>query len=76
MCRLLESTCSIDLTAATDRMPALLQVFVLCHLRVLTPLQALGWYLVSVKRDFSYFEGDSLKAVRYTVGQPMGSLSS
>lgn len=34
---------SIDLTAATDRMPALYQVFVIVSLRILTPLQALGW---------------------------------
>jgi len=34
---------SIDLTAATDRMPALYQVFVLINLRILTPLQAFGW---------------------------------
>lgn len=34
---------SIDLTAATDRMPALFQAFVLISLRILTPLQALGW---------------------------------
>lgn len=35
---------SIDLTAATDRMPALYQVFVLVMLRILNPLQALAWY--------------------------------
>jgi len=34
---------SIDLTAATDRMPALYQVFVLVSLRVLTPFQAFAW---------------------------------
>jgi hypothetical protein len=34
---------SIDITAATDRMPALYQVFVIVSLRILSPLQALGW---------------------------------
>lgn len=34
---------SIDLTAATDRMPALYQVFVLIVLRILTPFQAIAW---------------------------------
>jgi hypothetical protein len=34
---------SIDLTAATDRMPVLFQVYVIVSLRILTPLQALGW---------------------------------
>lgn len=35
---------SVDLTAATDRMPALFQVFVLVSLRILSPLQAFAWW--------------------------------
>jgi hypothetical protein len=67
---------SIDLTAATDRLPALYQVFVLIYLRILTPLQALGWYLVTTRREFVYLRDGSPKYVRYAVGQPMGELSS
>jgi hypothetical protein len=67
---------SIDLTAATDRMPALFQVFVIISLRILTPLQAFGWWWVTTRRSFSYNESGSLKRTRYVVGQPMGLLSS
>lgn len=65
---------SIDLTAATDRMPALYQVFVLISLRILTPIQAFGWWWVTTRRDFVYDK--SLRRIRYAVGQPMGLLSS
>jgi hypothetical protein len=67
---------SIDLTAATDRMPALYQVLVLVSLRILSPLQAFGWWWVSTRRTFVYKNGDVLERTRYVVGQPMGSLSS
>lgn len=67
---------SIDLTAATDRMPVLYQVFVIISLRILTPLQAFGWWWVTTKRDFTYTVDGERKYVRYKVGQPMGLLSS
>lgn len=67
---------SIDLTAATDRFPALFQMWVLIYLRILTPLQAVAWYLVTTCRTFVYFDKNNAKYVRYSVGQPMGLLSS
>jgi hypothetical protein len=67
---------SIDLTAATDRMPALFQVFALISMRVLTPFQAFAWWWVTTRRDFIYKDKGSPKCTRYTVGQPMGLLSS
>jgi hypothetical protein len=66
---------SIDLTAATDRMPALFQMLVLISLRILNPLQGFGWWWVTTRRDFSFKKGSPI-SVRYTVGQPMGILSS
>jgi len=67
---------SIDLTAATDRMPALFQMWVIVHLRILTPIQAIGWWWVTTRRTFVYKDKGILKCTRYTVGQPMGLLSS
>lgn len=67
---------SIDLKSATDRMPALFQVFVIVSLRILTPLQALAWWWVTTRRTFVYTDKGILKCTRYTVGQPMGLLSS
>jgi hypothetical protein len=67
---------SIDLTAATDRMPVLFQVYVIVSLRILTPLQAFGWWWVTTQRDFVYKDKGTQKRVRYAVGQPMGLLSS
>lgn len=67
---------SIDLTAATDRMPVLYQVWVLVACRILTPIQALAWWWVTTKRTFVYYDKDTLKCTRYKVGQPMGLLSS
>lgn len=71
-----EDLASIDLTAATDRMPALFQMLVLIYLRVLTPLQGIAWYWVTTCRTFHYNDGKEDKTVRYAVGQPMGLLSS
>jgi hypothetical protein len=77
MSRVSDPLASIDLTAATDRMPVVFQLWVIVHLRVLTPLQALAWYLVTTRRDFRVLEpGKDPKYIRYAVGQPMGELSS
>jgi len=67
---------SIDLTAVTDRLPAIYQLFVIISTRVLTPLQGIAWFLVTVKRTFTFKTVDGPKYVRYKVGQPMGMLSS
>jgi hypothetical protein len=67
---------SIDLSAATDRLPVLYQVLVLIGTRVLSPLQAVAWLLVTTKRTFVYKVDGVPKYLRYKVGQPMGALSS
>jgi len=68
---------SIDMTAATDRLPALYQAMVLCLTGLLKPGLSLAWYLVCVSRDFEVKrKTDKSMFVRYSVGQPMGLLSS
>jgi hypothetical protein len=76
MSRVNDPLASIDLTAATDRMPVLLQVWVLIACRILTPFQAFGWWWVTTRRTFVYTDKGTRKCVRYKVGQPMGLLSS
>eukprot|EP01083_Nonionella_stella_P032589 89203_1 len=69
-----EFTSSIDLTAATDRLPVLYQALVLYKLHLLSFNQALAWLMVVSWRPFEITGvGGELK---YTVGQPMGALSS
>jgi len=70
-----EFLASIDLTAATDRMPALFQMLVIISLGIVNPIQGLLWWLVTTRRDFRVSKGSS-KTIRYAVGQPMGALSS
>lgn len=67
---------SLDMTAATDRLPALYEVAVLILTGVLTPDQGLAWFLVVTNRSFTLRKGDKRGSVRYSVGQPMGLLSS
>jgi hypothetical protein len=74
---------SLDLTAATDRLPVALQVEVLRLLLESQPwpgwlkgnpnLVARLWRSVLTER---YFEDPSGRKVRYAVGQPMGAFSS
>jgi len=66
-----------DLSSATDRLPIVLQGVILEGLigRMLASL----WQIILVERDYyipvnSY--GIEVKSVRYSVGQPMGALSS
>jgi len=61
---------SYDLTAATDRLPILLQHCIL--MPVLGLHGADWWQTLLVKRDY-HFKGVNYK---YSVGQPMGALSS
>lgn len=72
------SAYSLDLSAATDRLPLSIQI------RLLTLLYgeefALNWARLLVDRDYSayhskYTNGREI-TVRYAVGQPMGALSS
>jgi hypothetical protein len=64
-----------DLSAATDRLPATLQRTILSNL--FSEKLGQAWYELLVGRDYvlshkKYGE----HRVRYTVGQPMGALSS
>nr|URG16550.1 MAG: RNA dependent RNA polymerase [Mitoviridae sp.] len=61
-----------DLSAATDRFPAVLTAWALFQCRVLSFEQAWCWWRVMTDREF-ISHGDR---VRYSVGQPMGFLSS
>lgn len=63
---------SLDLTAATDRLPIDLQVQVLAEISRETFSQA--WKNLMVKEPFLL--PDSSGYVKYSVGQPMGALSS
>ena len=82
---------SIDLSAATDRLPVSLQVDLLKSLlRDKVPDSALfaeAWRSILVDRKYSIFLSNEIKHgtvlpktvpedVMYTVGQPMGALSS
>jgi len=63
-----------DLSAATDRLPISLQV------SILTPLIgkecALAWKMLLVGRSYWLEDQGVLRELRYSVGQPMGALSS
>nr|UJQ92521.1 MAG: putative RNA-dependent RNA polymerase [Mitoviridae sp.] len=70
---------SLDLSAATDRLPADLQKALLAEL--ISPVYADHWYRLLVNRDYlvSYKDRNKVRRVlslRYAVGQPMGALSS
>lgn len=71
---------SFDLSAATDRIPVVLQEKLLATYT--TPTYAASWRAVLCDRWYwlpaSYTKtyGDSVRAVKYAVGQPMGALSS
>jgi hypothetical protein len=74
-----ESLDSLDLSAATDRLPALLQRDLLAEL--IDPVYADNWYKLLVGREYFVTYKDSNKVIRneslrYRVGQPMGALSS
>jgi hypothetical protein len=63
---------SFDLSAATDRFPAILIAWALFSCRVLSLKQAYYWWRVIADRKFQF----SGKTISYSVGQPMGMLSS
>lgn len=72
---------SFDLTAATDRLPAILTAFIIEGIWKL-PGIALLWKSIMTNRDFAFNGkvaeklGVSIGPYRYSVGQPMGGLSS
>lgn len=64
---------SLDLTAATDRIPAVLQRDIL---QLMTDKNtAWAWYHLMVDQPF-LIPGSKTEYVKYAVGQPMGALSS
>lgn len=65
---------SMDLSAATDRLPMSIQVPLIKELFQLTDAESNAWSSLLVDRDYAI--GNSGESVRYTVGQPMGALSS
>jgi len=68
---------SIDMKSCTDRLPAIFQLLVLYFSGLLSLEQSVAWYLLMVKRFFVYTSRRGFKRrVSYSVGQPMGLLSS
>lgn len=68
---------SFDISSCTDRFPAVVQAVTLEVLGLLTPRQSELWLKVCTDRDFFVpSKGRRPKFVRYSVGQPMGLLSS
>lgn len=65
---------SIDLTSATDRVPVVIQEYVLAAL-VGNKEYAAAWRELIMDRDYGTSWGDR-KPVRYGCGQPMGAYSS
>lgn len=69
---------SLDLTAATDRLPISIQILLLNELIQEIPSFGNKWAALLVNRNYRYFDPYSMSSgsVRYSVGQPMGALSS
>lgn len=69
-----KSLYSLDLSAATDRIPVGLQQFLLGHILNFEIAQA--WRNLLVGRVYRLHTNNSYKDLQYAVGQPMGALSS
>lgn len=69
-----ETWWSLDLSAATDRFPLVLQKLVIG--RMFNPQYASAWAALLVNRRYRLPPGLKTKWVRYAVGQPMGAYSS
>lgn len=74
---------SMDLSSATDRLPIRLQASLLASLFDLTDLEAQSWSELLVGRSYalssrmkSLTKDKTISSVTYSVGQPMGALSS
>lgn len=75
---------SLDLSAATDRLPLLIQQYMLTRWITQIPYFGDCWASILVKRSYRFFADpryDNSKhgirgSVKYAVGQPMGALSS
>lgn len=66
---------SLDLTAATDRVPVEIQEAVL-EAMLGSKEYAAAWRRLICDRDFSYSWAGGSKTIRYSTGQPMGAYSS
>jgi hypothetical protein len=73
-----KSLYSMDLSAATDRLPIAIQTPLLKEFFGLSDLEAQAWefLLIGEKYFLRANQGDSGKFYAYSVGQPMGALSS
>nr|WMI40080.1 MAG: RNA-dependent RNA polymerase [Rhizoctonia cerealis duamitovirus] len=69
-----KSLYSLDLTAATDRIPVLLQRDILKH--IFGSEIATAWMNLLVSRTYRFHGHNEINDLRYAVGQPMGALSS
>lgn len=69
---------SLDLSAATDRLPVVLQARLLDHIFKDIPLYGQKWMALLTNRDYmlNSKEYDIHQIFKYGVGQPMGALSS
>lgn len=69
---------SMDLSSATDRLPIMIQTPLIRQIFNLTEREALAWQSLLVSRPYKVSNKDlpSINEVRYSVGQPMGALSS
>jgi hypothetical protein len=69
-----KSIFSMDLSSATDRLPLSIQIKLFQEIFDLTPATARAWGSLLTNRD--YLIPATNESVRYSVGQPMGALSS
>lgn len=69
---------SLDLSAATDRLPVVLQARLLDHIFKDIPLYGQKWMALLTNREYILYskEYDIHQIFKYGVGQPMGALSS
>lgn len=65
----------MDLSSATDRLPMDLQVPLIKEIFNLSDIEANAWRDLLVDRDYAV-PNEPNTLVRYSVGQPMGALSS
>jgi len=69
---------SMDLSAATDRLPIRIQTPLIKEVFNLSYNEAMAWESLLIKRAYMIDHKDltDVKSVKYSVGQPMGALSS
>jgi hypothetical protein len=71
-----KSLYSMDLSSATDRLPMDLQVILFRQIFNLSGEEAMAWRDIMVGREYLVPNTNLSESVRYSVGQPMGALSS